>query len=179
MTTVDFDFLNVYVTSKIPTHLFLKIVLTIFNFSAFFGLMWLAGSYAAKELDPTPAFLLLPLIYFFLVGKYLLWNSFGEEIFVISSTHISFRYNYGLWRTNLKTSAYSFGVIGNLDDENKDDDLVHLNFVKYTPEKLQESIFKTNISIKYSDCVKIFNRLNEMRIDEFSEEASFPKIYAN
>ena len=179
MTTIDFDFLNIYVKSKIPTHLFLKIVLTIFNFSAFFGLLWLAGSVAGQKDNPTPALFLLPLMYFFIIGKYLLWNTFGEESYIISSTHISFRYSYGLWKTNLITSTYSFGGIVNPDVENNIDDLVQLIFVRYTPEKLQEHIFKTNIAIKYADWLKILNRLNEIRIDEFSEEASFPKIYAN
>lgn len=179
MTTIDFDFLNVYVKSKIPTNFYLKIVLIIFNFSAFIGLLWAATSFAVQDDKPSPVLFLLPIVYFFAIGKYFLWNSFGEEIYVISSTHISFQHNYGFWKTNLKTSKYNFVSIDNSDKEIKDDDLLHLIFVKYTPEKLQEHIFTTNISIKYSDWQRIFNRLNEMKIDEFGEEINFPKIYAN
>ncbi len=179
MTTIDFDFLNVYVKSKIPTHIFLRIVLTIFNFFAFFGLLWLAGSVAGQKEDPTPAFFLLPIIYFFIIGKYLLWNTFGEEFYIISSTHISFRHSYGLFKTNLKTSTYDFGGIDHPNEEYKENDLVHLVFIKYTPEKLEEQIFRTNIAIKYSDWVRFSNRLKEMRMDEYSEETNFPKIYAN
>lgn len=179
MTTIDFDFLNVYVKSKIPTHKYVKAVLIIFNFSSFIGLLWVAAAFAIQNDKPSPILFLLPFGYFFVIGKYFLWNSFGEEIYVVSSTHISYQHGYGFWRTTLKTSTYSFITINNADTEIKDDDLVHLTFIKYTPEKLQEPIFTTNISIKHSDSQRIFNRLNEMKIDEFGEEVNFPKIYAN
>jgi hypothetical protein len=174
-TEINFDDLNIYVRSKIPTHHFLKIFLFIFNLSAITGLFWFV--YALQDDKPNILPLLLPIIYSVTMGKYLLWNTFGEEYYIVSTTHISYQHYYGFWQTKLRTSKYDFISTKNI--KSKSDEKVTLVFVQYSPEKLQEVIFSSALSISLSDSNRIFNTLNEIKIDEFGQDVSFPKIFSN
>lgn len=174
-TEINFDELNIYVRSKISTNLFLKIFLFIFNLSAVVGLFWFVCT--LQDDKPNILAFLLPIIYAVTMGKYLLWNTFGEEYYIISTTHISYQHNYGFWQTKLKTSKYDFISTENIKSEI--DEKLTLIFVKYTPEKLQQVIFSTALSISLSDSNRILSTLNEIKIDEFGQDVNFPKIFSN
>ena len=175
MTKIDFDKLNIYVTTKIPTNRFLKIFLLIFNLCAIICLFWFVHTLQDDKPNILP--FLLPIIYSVTMGKYLLWNTFGEEYYIVNTTHISYQHNYGFWQTKLKTSKYDFISTKNI--KSKSDEKVTLVFVQYSPEKLQEVIFSSALSISLSDSNRIFNTLNEIKIDEFGQDLSFPKIFSN
>ena len=174
-TEINFDDLNIYVRSKIPTHRLLKILLFILNLSIILGLLWFV--YTLQEDKPNILAFFLPIIYAFTMGKYLLWNAFGEEYYIISTTHISYQHNYGFWQTKLKTSKYDFISTENIKLET--DEKITLVFVQYNTEKLQEVIFSTALSISFSDSNRIFNALNEIRINEFGHDVNFPQIFSN
>jgi hypothetical protein len=144
-----------------------------FNVSAIVGSFWFAISLQDEKPNIFP--FLLPIGYFFTLGKYLLWNTFGEEFYVISTTHISYQHNYGFWKTKFKTFKYH--SIKQLPS--KENEMITLLFQDYTEEKLPVEIFSNTIEISILDAERIFNRLNEIKIDEFGEEISFPKIFAN
>jgi hypothetical protein len=178
MATISFDPLNVYVLSKIPTNNYLKIFIFILNIGAFVGICYFI--FQLQEDKPNILPFILPVLYAMSIGKYLLWNTFGEESYIISTSHISFQHCYGFWTTNLKTTPYKFLII---DEEGKadihPDDMVHLIFLKFTAEKLQEEAFKTTLTIKYAEALKILAQLNELNIDELGEAVNFPKIFSN
>ncbi|MGM9478565.1 hypothetical protein ACS5PU_19235 [Pedobacter sp. GSP4] len=172
-TDINFDDLNIYVRTIIPTNRYLKIFLFFFNISAIIGGFWFAFSLQDEKPNIFP--FLLPIAYFFALGKYLLWNTFGEEFYVISTTHISYQHNYGFWKTKFKTfKYYSISQV-----QGKEKDGITLFFQDYNEQKLPIEVFSNTIEISILDSQKIFNRLNEIKIDEFSEEINFPKIFAN
>lgn len=176
-TDITFDSLNIYILSKVPTNTFLKVMLFIFNCGAIIGLFWLAISVQGNKPNFFP--FLIPIGYFLTMGRYLFWNIFGEEIYIISTTHISHQHNYGFWRSKFKTSNYNEISINNNEIKIMPDEPIKLTFRKYNEEKLPLEIFKTSLPIKYSDSERIFNRLNEIKINEFGEEINFPKIFSN
>ncbi|KIA93381.1 hypothetical protein OC25_13170 [Pedobacter kyungheensis] len=172
-TEIDFDDLNVFVRTKIPTNYYLKIFLFLFNTAAIIGLFWFA--FSLQEEKPNVLPFLLPVGYFFTLGKYLLWNTFGQEFYIISTTHISYQHNYGFWTTKLKTAKYYA-----IDQfPSKENEGINLIFQDYTEEKLPIEVFSTALAISVSDSERIFNRLKEIKVDEFGEGVNFPKIFAN
>lgn len=172
-TNINFDDLNIFVRSIIPTNYYLKIFLFVFNTVAIFGLFWFAIILQDEKPNVFP--FLLPIAYFFTLGRYLLWNTFGEEFYVISTSHISYQHNYGFWKTKLKTSKY-YSIN---QAKGSTSETISLIFINYTEEKLPVEVFSTAIEISISDSERIFNRLNEIKFDEFGEEINFPKIFAN
>jgi len=177
MANITFDPLNIYIDSKIPTGRYLKIFLLIFNCCAFFGTLYFVFALQDEQFNIFP--FSIPLIYGLTLGKYLLWNTFGEENYIVSTSHLSFQHSYGFWKTPLKTSAYNFIALANEPTDLLLNDEVQLVFIKFTEEKLQEEVFTTAISISYEEFQKIMGRLNEIAIDEFGEEINFPKIFPN
>jgi len=169
---ITFDHLNIYVKTKIPTNKYLKIFLLIFNLSAIIGLFYFV--FLLQEYKPNPLPFLLPIAYGLTIGKYFLWNTFGEEFFIISTTHITYQHYYGFWKTKQKTLKYDFISTKNISQN----ELV-LIFISYNAEKLQEEIFRTSLPISALDSERIFNTLNQIKIDEFGHEINFPKIFSN
>ena len=172
-TDINFDDLNIYVKTKIPSNYYFKIFLFVFNAGSIIGLFWFAVSLQDEKPNIFPFLLLIA--YFFTLGRYLLWNTFGEEVYVISTTHISYQHSYGFWKTKFKTSKYySISQI-----HGKENQGMTLIFQNYTEDKLPIEVFSTAIEISILDAERIFNRLSEMKIDEFGKEINFPKIFAN
>lgn len=171
-TEITFDHLNIYVRTKIPTNRYLKVFLVIFNLSAVIGLFYFV--FLLQEDKPNPLPLLLPIAYGFTIGKYFLWNTFGEEFYIISTTHITYQHYYGFWQTKQKTLKYDF-----ISTDSINQDELTLIFISYNNEKLQEEIFRASLPISAVDSERIFNTLNQIKIDEFGDEVNFPKIFAN
>lgn len=164
--------MNIYVRTKVPTNRYLKVFLVIFNLSAIIGLFYFV--FLLQEDKPNPLPLLLPIAYGFTIGKYFLWNTFGEEFYIISTTHITYQHYYGFWKTKQKTLKYDF-----ISTDSINQDELTLIFISYNNEKLQEEIFRTSLPISAVDSERIFNTLNQIKIDEFGDEVNFPKIFAN
>ncbi|AZI26105.1 hypothetical protein EA772_12410 [Pedobacter sp. G11] len=171
-TEITFDHLNIYVRKKIPTNIFLKIFLVIFNLGTIIGLFYFV--FLLQENKPNPLPLLLPIAYGFTIGKYFLWNTFGEEFYIISTSYISYQHDYGFWKTTLKTLKYDFISTNSINQEE-----LTLIFIRYNDEKLQEEIFRTSLAISIVDSELIFNKLNEIKLDEFGHEVNFPIIFPN
>ncbi|WP_199137425.1 hypothetical protein [Pedobacter sp. ASV12] len=177
MTVINADIFNVYIRSSVSTNRYVKVLFTLFNLGAFVTLLWLAIS--MQKDGPAPLIFLLPLIYFFSLGKYLIWNIFGEEIIIVNVTHVSYQHSYGLWKTKLKTEKYSLIEAWPVDETQTEED-VKLWFGSYQKEtKLRETVFQSTIAIKASEWLSVYNLLSEIQLDEFSVEKGFPKIYSN
>ena len=82
--------------------------------------------------------------------------------------------DYGFWKTTLKTLKYDFISTNSINQEE-----LTLIFIRYNDEKLQEEIFRTSLAISIVDSELIFNKLNEIKLDEFGHEVNFPIIFPN
>lgn len=178
MATITFDSLNIYVANSVPTNRYLKVFLFILNTCVFVGICYFVILLQQDEPNILP--FLLPIFYFFSLGKYLLWNIFGEETYIISTSHISYQHSYGFWKTKLKTSNYKHLFVDDEDSNDpKEEDQVHLTFVKFNEEKLQQEVFRTALTISYAEALRITAQLNELNIEDFGQEVNFPRIFSN
>lgn len=177
MAEISFDMLNIYLKTEVPTNIYLKAFLFLFNLVGTVCLFWFA--IALQEDKPNPFPFLLPVLYLLTLGKLIIWNIFGQEMLIISTTHISYQHNYGLWTTKLKTFAYE-GVFADQSDSNiKTDDQANLIFIAFDEQRLQKTVFTTTIPLSLADTEKVLNNLNEMKIEEWGDQASFPDIFLN
>lgn len=177
MAIINADVFNIYIRSSVPTKLYVKILFALFNLSILVTLFYLAIS--VQKDGPAPLIFLLPVIYFFSFGKYMIWNIFGEELLIVNATHIAYQHYYGLWRTKLQTKKYYFIEAFPVDATVTEGD-VNLLFGFYQEEtKLREVIFQTAIPITFENHLTVFNLLDEIQLDEFSMEKGFPKIFNN
>lgn len=162
MTRLSFDEKNIYVASQVPTSYPVKILAFIINL-LLFGFTLSVVYYTKLFVS-----IALPILYLITLGKYFLWNVYGEEIYVISTTHISYQYNYGLFMTGLKTSKYD--VLEHTDDITKPCiSFTNLRFLKYSEvNNLPESVFSTAIKIDVEVFLNIITKLEEFKPAEIS-----------
>lgn len=157
MTIVSADEKNIYVSSKVNTSYWLKISLLILNVT--FLLTTLFVVYETKHFFA----IALPLFYILTIGKYLLWNIYGEEFYVISTTNISYQHNYGVFKTSLK--SFRFDVLENIDDITRPEvKETNINFISYNEtNNLPESVFYTTIKIEVIVFLDIISNLELMK----------------
>lgn len=162
MTQLSPDEKNIYVSSKVPTNYWLKVFLSIINV-----LLLLTTFFIVYE---TKYFLtiLLPIFYSVTLGKYFLWNIYGEEFYIISTNHISYQYNYGIFKTPLK--SFEFDVLENCEDiTNPNTRGTNLLFAKYNAiNNLPETIFQTTIKIELEVFLDIISKLEEMKSQQIN-----------
>lgn len=164
MSTVSRDLKSIYVESEIPTGIYVKIISSALSILIIAFFTYLAVS--LQEDKPRPLAFLLPISCIFLSGKFLLWNIFGKENLIISTSHISYQHSYGFWKSNLSTQHYD-EVIVELYDVEVFDHPFNLSFVTYDGKtKLQQSVFKTAIKINFENFQVIFSLIEELKIDE-------------
>ncbi|MDQ8053355.1 MAG: hypothetical protein REI78_10035 [Pedobacter sp.] len=176
MSDIRFDENNVYVINAVPTRVFLKVFIIILNFSLQAGSIYFAT--LLQEDGPIPLAFLLPIFYFFTLGKLLMWNSFGKELMIISTSHISYQHDYGIWKTKLVSNSYQMmQFVATSEDTMKEK--VRLHFVKYNDAKLTETVYESAISLTIDEYVKINDTLNNYKLDENNKDRGFPIFIPN
>lgn len=162
MTVLSLDEKNIYVSSKVPTNYWLKVFLLSLNILFLFATLFIV--YETKYFLT----ILLPILYSFTLGKYFLWNIYGEEFYIISTSHISYRHNYGIFKTNLK--SFEFDALENCEDiTNPNTKGTNLSFVKYSAvNNLPEIVFQTTIKIELDIFLDIVSKLGEMKYQQVS-----------
>ena len=127
-----------------------------------------------------PIALLLGLIIAFPV-RFLIWNMFGKEYLVINTKTISYNYDYGLIRTNLKT--IKFNRLGTDFEEGQSKNGMkqgYLVFYNYREEdNLPEIIHKTTILTDYDNIRKLDQEIHSIFESGFNTENRFIPYSAN
>ena len=102
------DGINIYATFKIQANFIGKFILIVF-ICLILALLGIGSKYSGEDqnsdLIPFLIVILSLLIAFPL--RYLVWNISGSEYLIINTKSISYNYDYGIFRTNLKTKTFS------------------------------------------------------------------------
>ena len=101
---INSDGINIYLTLEVKTSKIIKILLIIVLFFIVVLLGFLLSILNIKE-EPKLLFpmIIIPILVFYFLVRYVLWNLFGKETIVINRKSISSSLDYGLYKTNLKT----------------------------------------------------------------------------
>ena len=112
---------------------------------------------------PCFLFLVIPI-------RYLIWNLYGKENLIINSKTISYNYDYGFIRTNLKTIPfYHLGAGIELYKENKgiqEGKLILYNF--RAQDNLPEIIHETTVLVNLEDVKEIDIEISKLFLKEFN-----------
>jgi hypothetical protein len=119
--------------------------------------------------------LILFILFIFLPIRYLLWNLFGKENLIVNTKTISYWYDYGFIRTNLKTIKYdrlATDFLSNRKENEKEfGNLIFYNYNKDT--NLPELIHQTSVYIELEKLKEIDLLIQNIFENEFNDKQGF------
>lgn len=170
------DGINVYVNASVEINPFLKIfisVIAIIVFGLFILLITHISHTEVKEFIIPVLLMSFLLIYF--VARPVMWNLFGKETLIINTKTISYCYDYGLIKTNLKT--VKFHKLGTGYEKVKYFDKVEfgkLNFVDIKQEdNLPYQIHETTVLLPHDKISEIDTQISEVFKREYFDKMNF------
>lgn len=176
------DSINVY--SKINVHAS-KLGLLILGLFLTAEVIFVFPSLIFGGIEPSIPTILLMFsgLYFFFVLplKYFLWNMFGFEELIVNTKSVSWSYNYGFYKTNLKTIVYNqlatdYEAMRGEDDE----EIGRLIFINYREQdNLPEVIHQTTVLISKNDIAEIDEMISDLFVDEFLNTKKFTPFSLN
>ncbi|MBL4642981.1 MAG: hypothetical protein JKY44_05260 [Flavobacteriaceae bacterium] len=179
---INSDGINVYVIMEIRIHNGLKVVLVGVTITVIVLLVFLLSMLDVKE-EPKLIFpmVTIPLLVFYFLVRYTLWNLFGKENLIINTKSISSNFEYGWYKTNLKTILID--RLGFGQEFVREFELVkygNLNLYNYDKlTHLPEVIYSTSIELTLDEIKEIENKISEIFIDEFREVNKFTPFSEN
>lgn len=169
--TIDInnDGINVYATLNVKANRTGKIAL--FAVIVVFSSVFIFIGSSVKTEDGKS--LLFPFVLIFLLVSiipigYFIWNLFGNESLIVNSKTISYQYNYGIFKTNLKTINYEvLGVsFARIRTENETE-LGKLIFYNYREkDNLPDFVHQTSVLLPKEDLKRLENEISGL----FSQE---------
>lgn len=125
--------------------------------------------------------LILFILFIFLPIRFLAWNLFGKESLIVNTKTISYCYDYGIIRTNLKTIHYDrlgTGFLSNRKDNEKEfGNLIFYNYNK--DNNLPEVIHQTSVLIELEKLKEIDLLIQIIFENEFNEKHGFTAYSLN
>lgn len=171
------DGINVYATLKIKSSLLGRILLSICNIILICLWVTFVSSFNAQEMGKMliPVVLMLAFI-IFLPLRYLIWNIAGREFLIVNTKSISYNFDYGIIKTNLKTIKYNrLGWSFNETSKEKDVAYGRLVFYNYSEDTdVPEIIHHTSIVLTREEIFTL-----ETEINNLFEELEFPNFSLN
>jgi hypothetical protein len=121
-----------------------------------------------------PVFLIGSLLIAFPV-RFLIWNMFGKEILIITTKSISYQYDYGILKTNLKTISYD--KLGTGFDKFKSHEGImkgYLIFYNYNKEtNIPEPIHETTVLVECEKIELLDAAIDKIFVNEFHDKNGF------
>lgn len=170
------DGINFYATFQVKANPVGKVVLSLMLLVLMTVYIFVVSTITKNDLRETlfPMILVFVLILLFPV-RYLLWNLFGKETLIVNTKTISYRYDYGIIRTNLKTIPFDRLGIG-FHVERIENTMEHgkLLFYNYRKEDhLPVLIHQTSVLLDTIDRNEIDLEISSLFMHEGSENNGF------
>lgn len=170
------DGINFYATFNVKANTLGKVVLSIMILLLMIVYIFIISTITKNEIREMifPMILIFVLILVFPV-RYLLWNSFGKETLIVNTKTISFCYDYGIFKTNLKTIHFDrLGTGFQLIREENDIEFGKLIFYNYRfKDNLPEVIHQTSVMLDTIDINEIDQEISNLFVNEFDERNGF------
>lgn len=174
--SIESDGINVYVNASVKIIPFMKYfisIMAIVLFGLFVFLIAHIPHHEVKEFLFPVLVMGFLLIYF--VVRPVLWNLFGIETLIINTKSISYCYDYGVVKTNLKT--IKFNRLGTAYEKVRYFDNVEfgkLSFVDYREEdNLPKLIYETTILLPQDKISEIDTHISEVFKRDFFDKMNF------
>ncbi len=144
----------------------------------------LVGLFHIKSEEVVSLIIPILIIIFLFIGlplKYLLWNLFGNEVLIVNTKSISWSYDYGFFKTNLKTVKYHrLGTAYDKVRGEKEEEVGRLTFYNFREEdNLLEFIHQTTILLSREDIQNIDRQISDIFTNDFLNQNGFIPFSAN
>jgi len=170
------DGINFYATFNVKANTFGKVVLSIMILILMTVFIFVVSTITKDDIRE----MLFPMIVIFILilafpVRYLLWNFFGKETLIVNTKTISFCYDYGILKTNLKTIHFDrLGTGFQIIREENDIEIGKLIFYNYrVKDNLPEVIHQTSVLLDNIDINEIDLEISNLFVNEFNERNGF------
>lgn len=175
-TDINNDGVNLYVTLNVQSAAVGKVVLLVLVLFLLSVSILLISTNGEEE-NPQLSFagLLFLVLTIAFPMRYLLWNSFGKEIFIVTAKTISYCYDYGIIRTNLKTIHYDcLATDFEVMRKDKQKEFGKITFTNYRAEDhLPQFMHQTSVFIDIRDYEAIIKEMGSLFTNEYDEGKEF------
>lgn len=156
---------TLWITLESKVRNWVKILLIVINICLYCVPILLLASSWAKE-GPKLIFAAMAMsgMFFYVVTRSTLWNIFGRESIVITSSQFSFYRDFGLYRTPLKTIDLNYGLSAYTQNEltYMDEPYVVITFCELLPNEENRVILTTGIKTPEKNYILIQEHLDEI-----------------
>ena len=170
------DGINVYATMSVKANIIGKIILSILVTLLVVFFVFITSSIELQEFGKAiiPLLLFFGILFFF-TFRYLFWNLFGKEELVINTKTVSYCYDYGVIKTNLKTVHYNKLGTGFVSCRVVDGvEFGNLKFYNYRKEdNLPDIIHQTSVLIDVQSINELYMLILQVYENEFFEKNNF------
>lgn len=141
------------------------IITSIFTFCAFAALVTLLSQLSATEIRAfiIPAILLISALIYF-PFRYILWNIYGRENFIITTKSITYWYDYGIIRTNPNTIYLDNLGINFFKTQERDEAVLgQISFAsKDEKSGLYNTVYTTTVLVTLGDLAQLDAMISEL-----------------
>jgi len=176
VSTVYSDGINIYIAAEIKSKVAGKLLLGSILIVTIAVFLYLLVSVDFKEMGKASIpIILIPCFFLYFLSKYLLWNIYGQEHIVVNSKTVTYYYNYGFFRTPLKTVFHNrLGISYRITDRFEDENFGRMLFVNYNQDtNLPEALHETAVEINEKTATEIEKILEKLLFDKFNEDRGF------
>lgn len=170
---INTDGINIYVTLFVKSNKKGKIAMSIIVLI----LLFILGAMINETNDNNLKNFVFPITIFAILiivfpVRYLIWNLCGKEHLIINTKSISYKFDYGIYQTNLKTILHKKLASGfellRKDGEIKKGNLVFYDFRK--KDNLPIQIYQTSVLLDKEKVNMIDAEIRQIYEDEFNEK---------
>ncbi|RKF04761.1 hypothetical protein C8N26_0150 [Tenacibaculum lutimaris] len=176
------DGINVYVSLRVVSNKIANAFLILVNCLVLVILTLVLSKINIKE-EPKLILpiIIVPCLFFYFVGRYCLWNLYGIENIIINKNSLSSSFDYGWYKTNLKTQKVGeLGVgfeVQRVEGETKKGDLIIVDYANEA--RLPLRIYTTSVLISEDKAEVILEGISKIFISDLDEEYDFVPFSEN
>jgi energy-coupling factor transporter transmembrane protein EcfT len=170
------DGINFYATFQVKANPVGKVVLSLMILILITVYIFVVSTITKNDLRAMlfPMILVFVLILLFPV-RYLLWNLFGKETLIVNTKTISYRYDYGILRTNLKTISFD-GLGTGFHVVRKENTMEYGKMLFYNYRKednVPQLIHQTSVLLDTIDCNEINLEISSLFMNDYNQNNGF------
>ncbi|TFF38041.1 hypothetical protein [Mucilaginibacter psychrotolerans] len=167
------DGVCVYMSAGIKSSVWGKLLLLLGN-GMVVGVLVLAVVWAI------PGLMVFDLLIWVWLGRYTLWNIYGQEHLIINTKSLSFQHDYGFFKLAYKTvplkNKLKILVLPSKETKVKE---LYIQFVSYNDTDLPVEVYQMAIPILEINAVRLSNMVKQLYVDKLSEEYALPFVNLN
>ena len=179
---IQSDGINVFATLKVGASKTGIRIVSIFILTEIIIFIFLANqAFSDKDIK---MFLILITIFIIFIGfpiKYLLWNTYGKEYLIVNTKSLSFYYDYGFFKTRLRTIKFRDLASGfdkiHLKDNKEYGKILFYDYNK--DNNLPELIHETTVILSSDQAEKLISEIHKVFLDQYFDEMDFVSFSSN